>query len=67
MLLFDDDDPNTPAAPNAELIPFIYIYIERDLSDNTMLALPILYDVWHRKGGSGGCHTLRNSRALVLQ
>jgi len=34
---------------------------------NTILPSPILYDVWHTKGGSGGRHTLRNRRAIVLQ
>jgi len=33
----------------------------------TILSLPMLYGVWHIKGGSGGGHTLRKSRAIVLQ
>ena len=33
----------------------------------TILPLPILYGVWHIKGGSGGGRVLRISRAIVLQ
>ena len=33
----------------------------------TILALPIVYGVWHTKGGLGECHILRKSRTIVLQ
>jgi len=33
----------------------------------TVLPLPILYGVWHTKGGSGGGRTLRNRCARALQ
>jgi len=31
-----------------------------------ILSLPILYGVWHIKGGSGGSHMWRKRRAIVL-
>jgi len=37
------------------------------LSLYSILSLLILYGVWHMKGGSGGGHILRESRAIVLQ
>ena len=33
----------------------------------TRLPSPILYGVWHKKGGSVGGRILRNARAIVLQ
>jgi len=51
----------------------IYIYTEREgyigtvFSLYMILSLLILYGVWHIKGGSGGGHILRKSRAIVLQ
>jgi len=36
------------------------------LSLYTILSLPILYGVCHIKGGSGGGHIWRKSRAIVL-
>ena len=33
----------------------------------TILSLPILYGVWHTKGGSVAGRILRNGRAIVLQ
>ena len=38
------------------------------VSRYTLLASPILYGIWHMKGGSGGGgHILRKSRSMVLQ
>ena len=43
--------------------PLVYM----QLSPYTILPSPILYRIWHTKGGSvGGC-ILRNRRAIVLQ
>ena len=35
------------------------------ISSYTVLLVPILYGVYHTKGGSGGTHILRNGRAIV--
>jgi len=34
---------------------------------HTILPLPILYGVWHTKGGAGGRRVLRHGRTTVLQ
>jgi len=48
--------------------PMVYIKNYKRLhSVYTILSLPILYGVWHIKGGSGGGHIWRKSRAMVLQ
>jgi len=40
---------------------------EVTLSSYRRLPIPMLYVVWHTKGGVGGNRILRNMRAIVLQ
>jgi len=60
----DDDDMLTPTR---DLLPKYSSRHGPQLGLYTILPLPILYSVWHTKGGSGGRHVLRNRRAIVLQ
>jgi len=41
--------------------------LTQEVSLYTILSLPILYGVWHIKGGPGGGYICRQSRAIVLQ
>jgi len=39
----------------------------KELSLYSILPIPLVYGVWHTKGGLGGGRILRNRQAIVLQ